>query len=84
MLMLVKCYPQAMLKRKTVFVKDFIECSLLARQGFTFRGDSAEELNSNFAQLLKLYGLDDPRIDDRILKKLINTLNLMFKMNYLR
>ncbi len=33
----------------------------LARQGLPLRGDG-EETDSNFTQLLKLRGLDDPRI----------------------
>jgi len=40
----------------------------LAQQGLAFRGDG-DESNSNFIQLLKLRGLDDPRISDWILKK---------------
>ena len=40
----------------------------LARQGLVFRGDG-DESNSNFIQLLKLCGLDDPRIGEWILKK---------------
>ena len=42
--------------------------AFLARQGLAFRGDG-DESNSNFLQLLKLRGLDDPRIPEWIAKK---------------
>ena len=46
----------------------FSNVAFLARQGLAFRGDG-DESNSNFIPLLKLRGLDDPRIGEWILKK---------------
>ena len=40
----------------------------LSRQGLSFRGDG-DEIDSNFIQLLKLCGLDDPRIETWLSKK---------------
>ncbi len=40
----------------------------LSRQGLAFRGDG-DEADSNFIQLLKLRGLDDPRIDTWLSRK---------------
>ena len=40
----------------------------LSRQGLAFRGDG-DEVDSNFMQLLKLRGLDDPRIEAWLSKK---------------
>ena len=56
-------------KQQAVFVKDFIKCVFLARQGLAFRGDGTNKVNSNFVKLLKLRGLDDPSTDDWISKK---------------
>ena len=40
----------------------------MARQGLAFRGDG-DEVDSNFMQLLKLRGRDDPRIEAWIQRK---------------
>ena len=51
-----------------MFIEDTSNVAFLARQGLAFRGDG-DESNSNFLQLLKLHGLDDPRIPEWIAKK---------------
>ncbi len=50
------------------FLKILSNVQFLARQGLPLRGDG-EETDSNFTQLLKSRGLDDPRIDSWLSKK---------------
>ena len=60
--MLVKQHKQEKKHNWQCLLKIISNVKFLARQGFPFRGDG-EEIDSNFMQLLKLHGLDDPRID---------------------
>ena len=72
---LVICFLGNMPKRKLT-KSDNRQCLLrilsnirfLSRQDFAFRGD-ADEVDSNFVQLLKLRGQDDPRIEAWLSKK---------------
>ena len=51
----------------------------LARQGLPLWRDGTED-DSNYTQLLKLRGIDDPRVFDWIKKKVTSILLLIFKM----
>ena len=53
---------------KQCFLKVLSNVAFLAWQGVAFRGDG-DEANSNFVKLLQLHGMDDPRINDWVLKK---------------
>ena len=66
--MLVKQHKQEKKDNRQCLLKILSNVQFLARQGLPFRGD-AEETDSNFIQLLKLRGLDDPRIDSWLSKK---------------
>ena len=66
--MLVKQHKQEKKDNRQCLLKILSNVQFLARQGLPFRGD-AEEMDSNFIQLLKLRGLDDPRIDSWLSKK---------------
>ena len=50
------------------FLKILSNIQFMARQGLAFRGDG-DEVDSNFMQLLKLRGRDDPRIEAWIQRK---------------
>ena len=67
--MLSTSYTQGKKDYKQCLLKILSNVLFFARQGLAFRGDGADELGSNFVQLLKLRGLDDPRIDDWVSKK---------------
>ena len=56
------------LVRRQCFLKLLSNLRFLARQGLPLRGDG-DESDSNFTQLLKLRGEDDPRVFDWIKKK---------------
>ena len=66
--MLVKQHKQEKKDNRQCLLKIISNVQFLARQGLPFRGDG-EEIDSNFIQLLKLRGLDDPRIDSWLQKK---------------
>ena len=56
------------LHRRQCFQKLLSNVRLLSRQALPLHGDG-DEMDSNFTQLLKLRGEDDPRIFERIKKK---------------
>ena len=56
------------LERRKCFLKILQNVRFLARQGLPLRGDGKEE-DSNFKQLLKLRGTDNPRIFEWLTKK---------------
>ena len=66
-------------EHRQCFLKLLANVKFLSRQGLPFRG-SGDGSDSNFLQLLKLRGQDDPRILDWIKRKVISTLHLKFKM----
>ena len=66
--MLVKQHKQEKKNNRQCLLKIISNVQFLARQGLPFRGDG-EEIDSNFIQLLKLHGLNDPRIDSWLSKK---------------
>ena len=66
--MLVKQHKQEKKDNRQCLLKILSNVLFLARQGLPFRGDG-EEIDSNFIQLLKLRGLDDPRIDSWLSKQ---------------
>ena len=51
-----------------MFFKILASIRFLARQGLALRGDDTED-NSNFIQLLKLQGEDDPELSEWFIKK---------------
>jgi len=51
----------------------------LARQGIAFCGDG-DEVDSNFMQLLKLHGIDDPRIETWVKRK-TDMYHMIYRMN---
>lgn len=61
---LVRCYPRTM----QCLLKVLSNIRFLARQGIALCGDG-DENDSNFIQLLKLRGLDDPRIEPWLQRK---------------
>ena len=56
------------LERRQCFLKILSNVRFLARQGLPFRGHG-DESESNFTQLLRLRGEDDPRIEQWIKKR---------------
>ena len=66
--MLSSEYAQEKRINKQCFLKILSNVTFLVWQGVAFRGDG-DEANSNFVQLLQLRGMDDPRINDWVLKK---------------
>ena len=60
--MLVKQHAQDKKDNRQCLLKIIFNVKFLVIQGFPFRGDG-DETDCNFIQLLKLHGLDDPRID---------------------
>ena len=61
-------HQQEKLERRQCFLKVLSNARFLARQGLPFRGHG-DESDSNFLQLLKLRGVDDPRIGHWLKKK---------------
>ena len=55
-------------KRREFFLKVLSNTRFLVRQGLAFRGEG-DEKDSNYTQLSKLWGQDDSRIHDWLLKK---------------
>ena len=59
--------------------------AFLVHQGLPLRGDGSD-YDSNYIQLLNLRAIDDPQINDWLLKKLISIIIilylLLFKMRY--
>ena len=79
---LVKQHKQEKKDNRLCLLKIISNVKFLARQGFPFRGDG-EEIDSNFIQLLKLCGLDDPRIDSWHSKKTSASMHMtLYKMIY--
>ena len=66
--MLSKQHADAKKENRECFLKILCNIQFLARQGIAFRGDG-DEMDSNFMQLLKLRGKDDPRIETWIQRK---------------
>lgn len=65
---LSKQHKQEKLERRHCFLKILASIRFLARQGLALRGDDTED-NSNFIQLLKLQGEDDPKLLEWVKKK---------------
>ena len=55
-------------KNRQCLLRILSNIRFLSRQGLALRGDG-DEVDSNFMQLLKLRGLDDPRIEAWLSKK---------------
>lgn len=66
--MLSKEHVQEKCRNRLCLLKIVSNTVFLARQGLAFRGDG-DESDSNFIRLLKLRGLDDPRIETWLSKK---------------
>ena len=65
---LLQQHAQEKAGNKKILLKIHSNTRFLARQGFTFRGDGSES-DSNFLQLLKLRGEEDPSIDEWLAQK---------------
>ncbi|XP_066914540.1 zinc finger MYM-type protein 1-like [Clytia hemisphaerica] len=71
--LLSQSYNKEKFENRKVLLKFFENIRFLARQSLSLRGnwneESKSELNSNFYQLLKLRALEDPRIDEWLVRK---------------
>ena len=80
--MLVKQHKQEKKDNRQCLLKILSNVQILTKQGLPFHGDG-KEIDSNFIQLLKLRGLDDPRIDSWLSKKNPSSIHLtLYKMKY--
>ena len=66
--MLSKQHAKEKWDNRQCFLKILSNVRFLSRQGLAFRSDGSE-INSNFMQLLKLRGSEDPRIETWLAKK---------------